>query len=201
MSGSMHDYHYPSEIRLRAYLLFSLLSVISAWILFKCLTSANVLLPWWIDTPSVLGFLGIYIWIYDHWFWRKWPFNKLSYLLIPDISGEWSTEQESSHGEFDGVLTARCVVRQTAMKISISIDYDQSHSYSRSAAFFRKERFSPFELEYRYISYPKPGAPESMETHQGVVWLRVSENLQELEGEYFTGRGRQSYGSIRFLRQ
>jgi len=194
----MHGYHVPTEIRLRCYSILAILSIVSALLVHEIISRKNIIVPWWIDAPSVMGFLGLFSGIYDQWWWKKWPFGRYEFLMIPNISGHWQLSQKTSHQGFGSSITANCLVRQTSSNISISIEYPESHSNSRSAAFLRREQLSSYELEYRYISYPKPSAPPKMEMHQGVAWLKISDDCTQMEGEYFTGRGRQNYGSLHF---
>jgi hypothetical protein len=51
-------------------------------------------------------------------------------------------------------------------------------------------------LLYEYANDPRFAASDSMHAHRGVAIIRVSSDARRLEGEYFTGRDRQTHGSI-----
>ncbi len=54
-------------------------------------------------------------------------------------------------------------------------------------------------LIYEYVSEPNPGAVETLHIHYGTA--RVTLNDDNLEGEYYTGRGRLNIGTIRLHRK
>ena len=45
-----------------------------------------------------------------------------------------------------------------------------------------------------YVNEPKSGAVGTMNMHQGTAVLKLKEQI--LEGDYYSGRGRQGIGSI-----
>ncbi len=141
------------------------------------------------------------MWLYNNHLWKFWPFSSLQWFDIPNLNGTWVVTIKSSYNEFGDPNRANAIIRQTASKIGILLDTDTSSSYSISASIIRTERHDSFELIYEYINKPKPDAKETMNIHAGSVWLRIFENLQRLEGEYYSGRGRQNFGSVEFIRR
>ena len=55
-------------------------------------------------------------------------------------------------------------------------------------------------LTYEYHNEPLPGATGTMHAHRGSATLRLAENGNALEGEYFSGRDRANYGAIHLRR-
>jgi len=55
-------------------------------------------------------------------------------------------------------------------------------------------------LIYDYLNEPKSDAVETMQMHRGTARL-VLAGADELEGDYYTGRGRKNAGSIRLRRK
>jgi len=55
-------------------------------------------------------------------------------------------------------------------------------------------------LNYQYINDPKSNAVETMSTHRGTARLIFDEKKNTLEGEYYSGRGRQNFGSLYFVK-
>jgi hypothetical protein len=52
------------------------------------------------------------------------------------------------------------------------------------------------ELLYEYLNEPKPHAPSAMQIHRGHARLELAEDRSSLSGQYFTGRGRQTFGTL-----
>jgi hypothetical protein len=196
----MHAYHTDEEIRTRVFTVSGILAIVAAR-LFHLLTQQLPLdIPWWVDTPSVLAFFGIFVWLYDNHFWKCWPFRRLPWFYIPNLNGLWKVEVKSSYTGFNEDIQASGLIRQTASKICIALQTDQSSSHSIFAALVRTDRFSTFELMYYYLNRPKADSIETMGVHYGTSWVRISEGAARLEGDYYSGRGRQNYGTITFLR-
>ena len=71
---------------------------------------------------------------------------------------------------------------------------EQSQSHSISGTLKVTDIVNP-ELSYLYINQPKPSAPETMEIHRGTATLELKGDV--LEGDYYTGLGRMTYGFLR----
>jgi hypothetical protein len=56
-------------------------------------------------------------------------------------------------------------------------------------------------LNYYYRNEPKPKSDDSAQVHYGMVDLRVDEEEEVLEGEYFTDRFRNTSGQIVLRRE
>ena len=162
--------------------------------------AAGIIQPWWLDVPSVYGFFGILLFAYDRFLWNHWPFSRLPMFKIADLSGTWQLEIRTSHDEFAQSVTGRALIRQSASRMSISIETTQSTSHSLTASLLPLERLHDFELTYHYRNDPKPQAPPSMESHYGITALRFSGTPVRLQGEYFSGRGRQQHGVVALTR-
>ena len=197
----MHPYQIDEVIRTRIFIISAALSIGSAWLFNFFTTALKFSVPWWIETPSVLGFFGLYVWLYNNWFWKKWPFRKLSWFYIPDLSGKWNVTIKSSFKNFEEETLAWAMIRQTASKMSISLDMPQSKSYSAFAIISRIERQNTFEMIYHYENHPKPDSKETMSIHKGTTWVQIADDIQTMNGDYYSGRGRQHFGSILFVRK
>ena len=82
-------------------------------------------------------------------------------------------------------------------KILVRFETEQSRSYSVSGTLKVNDIINP-ELSYLYMNQPKSFAPKSMEIHKGTSTLELKDNV--LEGEYYTGRGRRNFGSVRLTK-
>jgi hypothetical protein len=200
MAGNMHPYQIDEEIRIRVFIISAFLAVGAARILNLAIQALPFSIPWWVETPSVLGFFGLFVWLFDSYFWKIKFIQQMEWFYIPNLNGVWETEIKSSYTDFDKSVQARTIIRQTASKISISLETDTSSSHSIHAALMRTERVNKFELAYNYINTPKADSLSSMSIHHGTVWLQISDTGQILDGEYYSGRGRQNFGRLVFKR-
>ncbi len=192
----MHPYHSDQEIRIRVFIMSACLAVGTAYLFSLGIHSLPFAVPWWIETPSVLGFFGLFIWVFDNYLWKTKFFQQLDWFAIPNLNGEYETEIRSSHEGFDKPIYGRAIIRQTASRLSISVETDTSFSHTIHAALIRTDKIARFELSYTYINHPKADAITTMNIHQGTVLLQIDDNGQFLHGEYYSGRGRQSFGKI-----
>ena len=55
-------------------------------------------------------------------------------------------------------------------------------------------------LTYEYLNVPLPNAKKTMHIHRGNVRFSLETDGKVLEGEYYSGRGRQTFGISRFER-
>jgi len=196
----MHQYLTPSEIRLRVYVISSAVALLSAWLLSQLIAGIPFPIPWYVDTPSVLAFLGLYLFLYDRLLWKAWPFRAIPWMHVPNLSGSWDVCIRTSHEEFGSSRLGTATIRQSFSKISILLDFPLSSSHSLAASLLRDDALSPFELLYHYQSNPRPEAPSTMAIHYGTTRLILSDDSSCLSGDYYTGRGRLNYGSIEFKR-
>jgi len=82
-------------------------------------------------------------------------------------------------------------------KISICLETQHSKSRSLSASILVEDS-NEIVLNYEYLNEPKPKARPSMNIHRGTTRLILSSDFRELDGDYYSGRGRQNYGSLKF---
>jgi hypothetical protein len=88
---------------------------------------------------------------------------------------------------------ASATIRQSWTRMSVTMDFALSRSRSLTGALLAEGEFGT-ELHYEYANQPKYTATESMHTHKGTCVLLVHDD--RLEGDYYTGRDRMTFGSI-----
>jgi len=192
----MHPYQIEAEVRSKIFIIAVLFSIMAARLLHLLIEYIPFSIPWWVETPSVLGFFGLFVLAFDRSFWKTKFIQSIDWLYIPNLNGIWETEILSSYKNFDELLTARVNVRQSASQISISLETEESISYSVSAILMKTDKLHQFELTYNYINKPKADSISTMNMHQGTVWLQISSDCKKLDGEYYSGRGRQNFGRL-----
>lgn len=196
----MHLYQIDDQVKTNFTILAIIFSIALAYLFNVLVDFANISIPWWVESPSIFGFYGVILWLYDKHLWKIKFLRSLDWLYIPVIAGTWDVEIKSSHDKFATVKTGRAVIRQTSSKISISIETDQSTSFSVHAALLRVEKLHTYALTYNYTNQPKADSTETMSIHFGTVQMSVSDNCLKMDGQYYTGRDRQNHGSIIFSR-
>lgn len=188
----MHPYATDSPERRNVVFGLSLLSVFLAWSLNRVLQWLGITIPWWLDAPSVVGIFGSLYAIFDKWLWR-WEFWRgIGLIRVPKLDRNWQGEGESSYGKQQ--YTVRAKIRQNWTSMSISLESEESVSHSLSASFLLNQP-DGIVLSYEYRNDPKPKAKDTMHSHRGTAVLRLTSS-STLEGEYYTGRDRQNYGSL-----
>src|SRR5439155_26493782 len=97
------------------------------------------------------------------------------------------------------VVAAVLEIVQSSSSIYVFMYTEESHSVSQVAD-FTVEPNDGVTLHYTYRNQPLPGAARSMEMHEGAASLLYHKDIDVLDGLYYTGRGRGTYGSLRFER-
>lgn len=149
----------------------------------------------WIETPSVVAVVVALYSLFDKHLWA-WPiFRRLRLVDFPDLRGRWSGHLKSSYDNQE--LEAVLEIVRTSSAISVSLYGERSQSVSEIADFTVGSN-NQTKLHYVYRNAPGSLSPESMQMHLGTVSLVCFTDARVLEGDYYTGRGRQTYGTMRF---
>lgn len=154
----------------------------------------KITIPWWVDTPSVMGFYGILYTLYDRVLWRQ-QIGNIRLSNIPDVRGVWAGELTSSYNN-ETKIDIVFYIHQTWSKIAIRTETITSTSFTTMAALNTDESLDP-GLKYEYLSEPGAFATPTMQIHKGFGHLQLSIDGRMLTGSYYTGRGRQTYGTIK----
>ena len=192
----MHPYATDSAERRLVPLYLAAASIAAAFLLHKTLEGV---IPWWIDAPSVAGFYALFFVAFERWLWRI-PFLHSSGLLcVPNLNGRWSGSVTTS---FDGHATdheAYLEIHQTWTGLSVCLKTDRSQSRSLIGT-ITTQNPTAGTLSYEYINEPKANAVANMQIHRGTARLDLTTSGDRwvLEGEYYSGRGRQNFGTLHF---
>jgi hypothetical protein len=151
-------------------------------------------LPFWIETPSVVGLVVALYSLFDKHLWA-WPlFRWFRVIDFPDLRGRWTGRIKSS---FKHEELAVIEIVQSSSRVVVSLYTERSQSVSQIADFTIAPN-GQTQLHYIYRNTPALHSHESMQIHVGTVALTVFDDVRVLDGEYYTGRGRQTYGTMRF---
>ncbi len=194
----MHAYSTDSNERERVLFGLAVLAVGAAWSLSRILNGTQIAVPWWLDAPSTMGFFGIFFALFDRYVWRARMLHRIGLLKVPVLAGEWRGHVVSSFDDHKKPREVRVRIEQTWLRIVVLLSSDTSNSHTLTAAI---EVHAPegIALSYQYENQPQPGAVKTMEIHLGTARLIFADG-RVLDGYYYSGRGRQEYGSIHLAR-
>ena len=192
----MHTYATDAKDRQTIPLWLAAIAVAAALLLTSTLKTLSWEVPWWVDAPSVMGFYGlIYQW-FDKFLWFQ-KFGFISFSTIPNLQGTWVGVIHSSYEGGTDIPGVILYVRQTWSQINVRLVTERSSSFSIMAAINTQDSSEP-SLKYEYMNEPSALAPQTMQSHRGTANLQLSPDGIILQGDYFSGRGRQNIGTMEF---
>jgi SMODS-associating 2TM, beta-strand rich effector domain len=190
----MHAYASDSLDRNLAPWMMAVCAVGVAYLYVVLSRTFQYSLPWWFETPSIMLVYGLFHWVYDSHLW-KLKVRGIALSQIPDFSGTWYGELRSSHDE-GSMVEGMLIVHQTWTRIVIEFRTDSSTSFSRMASLNVAPGASQ-GLIYEYSNDPRGNSRETMHAHRGFTFLTLSADGKWLEGDYYTGRDRTNFGTMR----
>ncbi|HOD52809.1 MAG TPA: hypothetical protein PKJ78_22470 [Candidatus Hydrogenedentes bacterium] len=187
----MHAYSTDAQERRFVPAVLAVIAVVTALTFNRILVWMGVGLPWWFDTPAVVGFYGLIFKFYDLQLWRR-ALGPVRLSGIPDIKGTWAGTIAAENWPAVPVVVW---IRQSWSKIDIRLESTESRSFSTMAC-VNTDDSREHGLKYEFCNEPKAHSKDTMQAHRGMAWLRLSSGTDKLNGEYFSGRGRQNVGSV-----
>lgn len=193
----MHPYATDSQERLHILFLLAALSILVAWLFGQLITAAQITIPWWVDAPSVMGLYGIFYLLFNQFLWRFSFWRKIGLVKVPSFEGQWTGFLVSNYDSHETRHNVLVHIQQHWTNLCLTFETESSKSHSVVAAILTQDPFGKV-LVYEYMNEPRSDAKFTMHTHRGTARLRYrSENRRELlEGEYYTGRDRQTHGTL-----
>ncbi len=194
----MHPYATnPDE---RRYILVALvvLGILAAYGLHTALSTLQISAPWWLEVPSFLGFYGLLYVIFDRHLWKNRLVRRLGNVRTPNLNGTWDGHLTSSFDDGATKHEGTIKITQTWTRMGVTLEAQQSRSHSVVATFVIDD--TDTVLTYEYLNEPMSQAKKTMHIHRGTAWLFMQPDSDTLQGRYYSGRGRQNFGSLRFTR-
>ena len=188
----MHPYEVAGQAKVVVALAAA--SILIVWLIHVVLDVIDFDPEWWLSVPSFAGFYSGLYWLFDRYVWKLGLLRKLNLVQLPDLNGKWVGEVTSSYNRGGSAQPVSVVILQRWSKIFVKLESEQSRSWSITASLKTDDLPNP-ELSYQYVNEPKSNAPGTMEMHRGTATLELSGS--ELEGDYYTGRGRGEVGTIK----
>lgn len=192
----MHPYSIDSEERQLIYLILAGVAIIVTYGLNVIFQKFHLVFPWYIETPSVMSIYGLLCLWFTKSLWKLNFLHKVGLIKTPDISGQWKGTIQTSYDNHANKFDVEMEIKQDWTHIQICWKSQNSKSKSLNASITIKDGTT---LTYDYFSEPNPGAVETMCIHRGTAILDLIQK-NTFEGEYYSGRGRQNIGSLRFTK-
>jgi hypothetical protein len=196
----MHEYSSDARDRTKVPFILAAVAVVLAYPVFLAKRRYGIDPPWWLwlEPPSLAAiYVGLHA-LFDQLVWRV---NLLGWRpsRIRDLRGTWVGTLTSSHDRAKEVPVVLWI-SQTWTRLRIRVETDQSGSHSVAAAVLTDDAVEP-GLIYQYVNDPKPlVAKSTMHPHRGTANLRFGPDDAILEGDYYTGRGRENHGVMTLRR-
>ncbi len=195
----MHDYAIDSRERVFVvrilFMAGALVSAVAAVLIPSDLTPMRWLLP----IPSIALVFGVSYWAFDNWLWR-WRFLRVMRLIsVPDLRGAWTGMIASSYTGFEKTQQVTVTIEQTWTKMVVRLNAAESRSWSITASVLTNAP-EGVVLTYLFDNEPEAESVRTMQRFRGTAVLAISAPGR-LEGYYYTGRGRESHGSIKLRRR
>jgi len=175
-------------------LVFVILTILEHYSYFE---SKSVLTP---TVCSLISAGSIYLGLYSYFDSKMWKWKLISkHINVPDLSGEW--ECTARGRDLKGNVTdweAKIEIYQSWDKVHIHLQTKSSSSDSIAASIIFDGE-SGYRLVYNYQNRPRIDE-EELTPHMGFAELTFHKNLTTAEGEYFNGRGRNTFGTMKLRR-
>lgn len=184
-----HGYAHGGQARAVALLVLASVALAAAWNWLQ--TALVIQVPWWLDTPAVLGFYGFLYGVFDRWAWGL--FRVLH--GVPDYSGDYDVTFKSSHDGHAKEGTGKIKIRQRWSRMVVRLETAESGSISQGG-YLVEAPGEGHRLVYLFHNTPKGHAAASMQQHDGTAQLVFGVDGKSAKGLYYTGRGRLQHGEI-----
>jgi hypothetical protein len=194
----MHKYSIDTKERPRITALLAVISIILSLLIQKFLGVLNITY-WWLPAPSVMAVFWLLYFLFDNYLWNFKIFKIIRLVKAADIRGSWKGSISTTHDDNLQPIDADLRIIQTWTTLEFALETKQSASKSYSAHLCCGHP-KDIKIYYQYLSEPKIGAPETMSIHHGTAFLKLSPDGSKLTGEYYSGRGRGTQGTMEFVR-
>lgn len=180
-------------------------ALVSAGLVFILLSVVDIAKSFGISVnlpPSILSLVGagtIYAalyWFFDRHVWKVGPIAKL--LKVPNLSGKWKCEGIPLDGGNAVPWRGEMHIIQSWDRIRVHLGTEHSVSNSIAAALLH-DAAEGYRLFYHYRNQPRV-AKSDMAPHHGFAEIVFAADEQSGEGDYFNGRGRNSFGTLKINR-
>ncbi len=177
------------------------ISAACAFSLQTIITKVAPNFPFWpqfflLEIPATSAFFWLFFELFDKYFWKWKFFRTIGIVDGPDLSGNWEGKFKSSFDNFATEYPVTMTITQTATKIEVHTQFNQSRSGSLTASFEKSNIDGTTALFFFYQNRPKADAVETMAMHEGACMLVFDPTTKLLTGNYYSGRNRNNHGEM-----
>lgn len=196
----MHPYSTNSPANPKLYGYLMLAAVAASTLVGYLLTKLNDFTGWSFGGASAMAcFIALHF-VFNTFLWKKAWIRR--WLLVPDLNGEWECQGMTTtrdgnavNASWNGIVT----ITQSWSQMTVQLKTFQSDSHSIASSLYREEG-NGFRLIYHYENKPQPGQA-GLNRHSGLCDLLFMEDSVSASGEYFTGEGRLTVGTMKLKRK
>lgn len=198
MNNRFYPYATDSNERDVLAYYFAGLSVLAVYLLSVGVEAFKVHMPWWIALPTPMAIYLALRSVFANHIWKWDLLHRWGVVRIPIVSGNYKGHLWTSFDEHGEKHPCELTISQTWTNISIRGRFPQSRSYNMVSGISVQGTDAP-RLTYEYWNEPVSGSPTPMVPHRGTVWFDIKHDADgtDLDGEYYTGRGRATFGRIK----
>jgi len=138
---------------------------------------------------------GVFFRIFDVYVWKWSLLHTLGVVKTPDLNGQWRGHLRTSYDEHSKDHQVNLTINQSWTRIEFLLRTKSSRSHSLIAGILTKS-LGCTQIVYQYQNDPHGDAVSTMNAHYGTTILNFDLKKTQLEGEYYSGRGRNNYGTI-----
>ena len=193
MRVKLHSYSADTADRQKVHVYLGIAGFLFAYLVNLLTAKFSITIPWWVEAPSSLGYYGLFYLVFKSSLWKTAIFRFLFQLKTPNWNGVYQCDMKSSYDNFAASQNIAIHITQDWDTIAIKAVTTHSTSASLSGSFSIQDNLSP-DFTYEYENQPNAGAVDSMRPHKGMATISLNDG--KLHGEFFTGRGRSTYGSF-----
>lgn len=181
-------------------------ALLSAAAVFVLLSAVDLARSFGIDAnlpPAVLSLVGagmvytLLYWIFDQYAWRIGPLGRM--LKVPHLAGTWTCEGVGVDRSPPFPWHGEIKIVQSWDRIRVHLATAQSSSDSVAAALLYDAAVG-YRLLYHYRNHPRMGETD-LAAHHGFAELVFAPDARSASGEYFNGRGRNTFGTLKLTKE
>jgi len=197
----MHPFATNCSERKHVPFFIALIAVGAGIFTSTVLSALHIEVPWWAPPLDTMTYYGCLYWLFDRLGWKSKFIRALHISEMPLLAGRWHgrVTPADADGVSRGLATATDIdvtIEQTWTSLLVRAETTGSVSRSVSASLMVDAQIA---LSYEYINEPRASAAVSMHMHRGTGRFVLNGNTV-LEGEYYSGRDRQTFGTVRLER-
>jgi SMODS-associating 2TM, beta-strand rich effector domain len=195
----MHSFSTNSTERKQIPFFIAVLAIGAGVLTSSLFSSLGMPIPWWAPPLDTMTFYGCFYWLFDRFVWKWKIVQALRVSRMPLLAGKWRGRIDPANtdrvsGALASPIDIDITIHQTWLGLLVVGETINSQSRSILGNLLVGDETT---VTYEYINEPRVSAPNTMHGHRGTAKLALKNNGTVLEGEYYSGRDRQSFGAIR----